>query len=214
MGALNDTAWPAASLYHPDPDVSGLEYGPTGDDSSGRTDTGAVYLFDTLTFSPQWQLNGGVRLDHYNTHFNALDLCGRRRAPPCADLPPGTPLPSFDAEVSDTLFNWKLGALYKPTPNTSLYINLAVRSQPPGGEFLELSARDSNLNNPDFDPHQARTAEIGTKWELNHGSPLLSAALYRTIINNLLVQDPVDLQYYQIGRKRVQGISWERSLGQ
>ncbi len=206
MGALNGTAWPAASLYHPAPDVSGLEYGPTGDDSSGRTDTGAVYLFDTLTFSPKWQLNGGVRLDHYNTQFSALDLCGGRRGPDCAGQPEGTPLPSIDAEVSGTLFNWKLGTLYKPTPEASLYANLAASSEPPGGENLELSSRASSGDNPDFNPRRARTAEVGGKWELNDGGLLLSAALYRTVVDNLVEQDPVDQQYYQIGRKRVQGV--------
>jgi outer membrane cobalamin receptor len=34
----------------------------------------------------------------------------------------------------------------------------------------------------------------------------LNAALFRTEVKNEVEQDPVDLKYYQTGRKRVQGV--------
>jgi len=94
----------------------------------------------------------------------------------------------------------------QPASNGSLYANYTIAEQPPGGGSLELSSRPNSANNVIYDPQESRTAEIGTKWELVGNRLLLSAALYRTDISNEIVRDPVDLLYYQIGEKRVQGI--------
>lgn len=206
LGALDGSAWPAANLYHPDPRVSGLVWGRTGAASRGRTDTVAAYLFDTLTLGERWQLNAGMRFDRFDTEFSSLVACGARGAPVCGELPAGTIVPGVDASTSDTLFNWKVGALYKPAENGSLYVDYALSQQPPGGSSLSLSAAENSLDNPIFDPEKARTLELGTKWELFDARLLLSAALYRSDIGNQIVQDPVDQLYYQAGEKRVQGI--------
>src|SRR6185437_15696629 len=60
--ALNGSSWPAANLYNPDADVGGLLYGPNGTFTSGKTNTEAAYLFDTMKFGEQWQINAGARL--------------------------------------------------------------------------------------------------------------------------------------------------------
>ena len=62
--------------------------------------------------------------------------------------------------------------LYKPTDNGSLYANYATSQQPPGGATLELSTSANNANNPIFDPQKAKTAEVGSKWELAGGDLL------------------------------------------
>jgi catecholate siderophore receptor len=206
IAARAGSSWPAANIYDPDPHVAGLEWGATGGRGDGETDTSAIYAFDTLTFNEHWQLNAGVRLDHYTTDFSSSVACTATGATACGDRPAGTVVPSVDAEVSDTLFSWKVGALYKPTANGSFYANYAVSQQPPGGSTLELSASVSNANNPIFDPQKAETVELGTKWELFDQRLLLTAALYRTEVTNEIVRDPVDQLYYQTGEKRVQGI--------
>ncbi|HEY0178199.1 MAG TPA: catecholate siderophore receptor Fiu, partial [Dokdonella sp.] len=109
LGALNGSAWPPANLYHPNPHVTGMQWGPTGATSDGKTDTEAAYAFDTISFAERWQINAGVRFDHYKTDFSSLVPCGGRGAPVCGDLPTGTIVPGVDAKTSDTLFNWKLG---------------------------------------------------------------------------------------------------------
>src|SRR5690606_35030677 len=98
--------------------VSGLEWGPTGAKSHGETETTAVYAFDTITLNERWQLNAGVRLDHYETDFSSLVVCGGR-GPACGDLPAGSVVPGVDADTSDTLVSWKVGALYKPVEKGS-----------------------------------------------------------------------------------------------
>ena len=198
------TAWPAAILYNPNPDVSGLQWARNGADRDGRTDTAAAYLFDTLKLNEQWQLNAGLRVDRYRTEFKSRVAC-TANANNCAGQPVGTVVPGVDARVSDTLFNWKLGVLFKPTQHGSVYANYAISQQPPGGAALELSGADSNANNPIYDPQKSRTAEIGTKWNLAGERLLLTAAAYETRVDNEVVQD-TDLKYYQNGSKRVRGV--------
>lgn len=206
QAAVDGTAWPYADLYDPDPAVAGLRWAHDGTRADGRTDTAAAYLFDTLPMGERWQLNGGLRVDRYRTRFSNLVACGGRRTPACGPLPAGTPVPDVDADVSGTLFSWKLGALYKPSANGSVYANYAIAQQPPGGGSLELSSRENSADNPAFDPQDTRTAELGTKWSLAGDRLLLTAAAFDTRVRNEIVQDPIDLQYYQTGEKRVRGI--------
>ncbi|MCX7514687.1 catecholate siderophore receptor Fiu [Frateuria sp. STR12] len=207
MGAIGDSAWPAADLYHPDPRVGGLAYGRTGANSSGKTDTVAAYIFDTLKFGARWQVNAGVRLDHYNTDFSSMVACGGRRGPDCGGLPESSIVPGVNTKTSGNLPNYKLGVLYKPAANGSVYANVAQSQQPPGGNTLTLSSSANSLDNPDLDPQKARTVELGTKWDLLGSRLLLTGAVYRTTVSNELVQDTVDTSvYYQIGKKRVQGV--------
>ncbi|TXI74884.1 MAG: catecholate siderophore receptor Fiu [Dokdonella sp.] len=203
---LDGGSWPAASVYNPNPNVAAPLYGPSGAKGSGKSETLALYAFDTVTLNERWQLNAGVRLDRFDADFNSTLVCGTGGAPACGELAPGTIVPGVDESTSDTLFSWKVGALFKPAANGSVYANYSIVQQPPGGGSLELSSRPSSANNAIYDPQEAKTAEIGTKWELADNHLLLSAALYRTDISNEIVRDPVDLLYYQIGEKRVQGI--------
>lgn len=206
IAALNGTTWPAADLYHPDENVAGLIYGRTGAYSNAKTNTAAAYLFDTLKFAERWEVTAGTRLDHYTTDFTSTVACGARGAPVCGKLPTGSIVPGVNARKTDNLPNWKLGVLYKPAANSSIYVNYAVSQQPPGGNSLTLSSSANSADNPNLDPQKASTIEAGTKWDLLDGKLLLTGALYRTTVSNDLVQDPVDLQYYQIGKKRVQGV--------
>jgi len=206
IAPLAGSTWPAANLYKPYSHVGGLRYGETGAHSDGKTNTAAAYFFDTLKFGDSWQVNGGVRLDHYKTDFSSLVVCGARNGPVCGPLRPGSIVPGVDAKKSDNLFNYKVGVLYKPAANGSIYVNFAQSQEPPGGNTLTLSSSANSADNPSFDAQKARTAEVGTKWDLMDSKLLVTAALYRTTVTNELVQDPTDLLYYQIGKKRVQGV--------
>lgn len=190
-------AWPDANLYHPDPNVSGFNRIPDGSSARGRTDTLGLYLFDTAKLSPQWEVTAGLRLDHYRTDFKAVTL---------GALPAGGLTPS-SLSVSDNLLSGKLGVVYKPLPNASVYALVATSAQPPGGLNNQLSAAANNPANPAFDPQKARTYEVGTKWEVLDRRLGLAAALYRTDVSNDVEADPTNPgSYLQIGRKRVQGI--------
>ncbi|HEX7349367.1 MAG TPA: catecholate siderophore receptor Fiu, partial [Rhodanobacteraceae bacterium] len=205
--ALDGSAWTPASLYAPDPDSAvGLITGDNGTWSRGHTDTAAAYLFDTLKFGAHWLVTAGARIDHYTTDFASVVACGGRATPACGALAKGSPVPGVDARKGGNLYGYKLGVVYKPVARGSVYANFAVAAEPPGGNTLALSSSANSADNPLFAPQKARTIELGTKWNVAHDELRLTAALFRTTVSNLVVQDPVALQYYAIGRQRVQGI--------
>lgn len=207
VASRNGTAWPAANLYRPDPDVTGLEWGRNGAHAKGRTTTWSAYAFDTLKFGDSLLVTGGVRVDHYKTEFDSLVACGARGGPVCGALPTGSIVQGVDADKSDTLFNWKLGAVYKAATNVSLYANYAVSQQPPGGSSLEFSSAANNANNPVFDPQKAKTAEVGTKWNFLDDDLLVTLALFQTDVTNEIAADAIDPSLYvQTGEKRVKGV--------
>lgn len=86
-----------------------------------------------------------------------------------------------------------------------MYVNYALSQQPPGGANFTLSTAANNANNPNMDPQKAKTAELGTKWELMDKRLLLTGALFRTEITNEIVTNP-DGTVGQTGKKIVQGL--------
>lgn len=194
----------AANLYKPNPadPVTGLNLVKNGVITRGSTSTISAYIFDTIKFTPQWQVNGGVRVDRYNTDYAATSLSTATANP---TLPVGTLLPT-NLNTSGNLLNWKLGALYKPTESSSVYTSFSTSKQPPGGSNFALSTSANSAANPKFDPQETKNIEIGTKWDLLKEKLSFTAAIYRTTISNEVVQNLADLMYYQTGEKRVEGV--------
>lgn len=209
---MDTTGWsstvPATNLYAPD---SSLAYtrtlNPFGD-TTGKMDTYAVYAFDTLKLNKQWQLNGGVRLEHYKLKASYWNNVGTRTSPVYE---------AVSQQDSGNLFNWKVGALFKPADNGSIYLNYAIQLQPPGtvsggdgitnANFIAPSVAGSSANDLNYDPQRTRTVELGTKWDLLGKKLLLTAALFRTELSNEIQADPVlSNVYYQDGKKTVQGL--------
>lgn len=206
-GTTRAGGWDDANLYNPSGYATGLDWERNGADSSGSTDTFALYAFDTLKFNERWQVNAGARLDHYKTNYNALAACVTSgRGTPCGALPGGSLVSTADnLKASDNVFSWKLGALYKPAPNGSIYANYAVSKQPPGGSNFQLSTADNSANNPNLDPQEAKTMEVGTKWEFMDKRLLLTGAVFRTDVENEIYTSD-DGTVDQSGKKRVKGI--------
>ena len=190
-------SWPVANLYNPNPNVTGYNRISNGTGSFGKTDTVSLYAFDTMKINEQWQLTGGVRYDHYDTSYSATALTLPSRA-----------ITPTDLSTSGDLWSGKLGVVYKPAENGSIYAAWGTSSQPPGGANFALAAggSGSSASRTDFDPQEATTYEVGTKWDVLNKNLSLTAALYRTEVKNEVVQDPTTLLYYQTGKKRVQGI--------
>jgi catecholate siderophore receptor len=197
---------PPTSIYHPNPDtpisVDAVSLARNGGRSEGTTNTESVYAFDTIKFGDKWIFNGGVRVDHYSTTYNAITV---QAVTTPQTVPVGT-LVGSAIETSDNLVNGKLSALYKPTADSSVYALWATSKAPPGSANFALSTSASSAANPKFDPQETTNYEFGTKWDLLKQKLSLSAAVYRTEVKNEVEQDPVDAQYYQTGKKRVQGV--------
>src|SRR5690606_27181568 len=179
-GVASSGARPAANLFNPDWNETGdLASSRSGANSEGQTDTLSLYAFDTLKFSEQFLVTGGVRADRYKTQYASDAICNDgsgRGAVSCGGLPVGTIVTTIDDEAEDTLVHWKLGAVYKPVTAASLYANYAISQQPPGGSNFQLSNSLSNANHPNLDPQKAKTFELGTKWDLVQNALALNLA--------------------------------------
>lgn len=213
---------PAANLYRPNPGDAfpAIALVPNGAFTKGSTTTAALYAFDTLTINDKLKLNAGLRWERYSTDFNSVTLSTATANP---TLPVGTPIPA-SIGAKDDLLSLKVGALYKPVPNGSLYVSFANSQQPPGGPALTLSAAANNVNNPVYAPQKGTNVEAGAKWDLFDNRLSVAGSIYRSENRNELVQDPIDTAVYtQVGKRRVQGVelsaagqvtpAWELSLG-
>lgn len=196
-GFINSGAFPAANVYAPNPYVFGYNRIQNGVTTSGETTTVGAYVFDTVKFNEQWMLTGGLRYDHYSTKYNATAL----------NATSGVLTPT-NLKLSDSLWSGKIGLVYKPTENSSVYAAYGTAAQPPGGANFQLAAggTGNSAARTDFLPQKAKTYELGTKWDVLNKHLALTAALYRTDVSNEVVQDSISQQYYQTGKKRVQGI--------
>nr|WP_315260999.1 catecholate siderophore receptor Fiu [uncultured Duganella sp.] len=204
IAATGGTGLPRTSVYYPNPHAPvNVTFARTGAQSNGSTDTQSAYLFDTIKIGEQWILNGGVRVDHYTTTYDAVAIQGT--ASP-QTIPVGTRI-ATNLKTGDNLVNGKLSALYKLTPESSFYGLVASSKSPPGGTNFTLSSAASSAANVNYDPQETTSYELGTKWDLLAQKLSLSAALYRTDIKNEVEVDPTNSAvYYQNGKKRVQGI--------
>ena len=68
-----------------------------------RTDTFAIYAFDTLQITRDFELNGGIRLDNYHTEYDSATACGGsgRGAITCpTGVAKGSPVTTVDTAKS------------------------------------------------------------------------------------------------------------------
>lgn len=204
---LNGGTVPNANLYNPDPFFPLVNYDPqpNGAYDRGETNTIGLYAFDTLKLNEAFQLTGGLRLDKYRTKFSNLRLAGSSTAGGGGTTvtPANT---SVNLSASDTLVSWKMGAVYKPAPNGSVYLSYAVSERPPGGDSFTLNSSATSGDNPAFNPQKSRNLELGTKWDVLSNRLALTAAVFDTENKNENVTDAVSGLAYQIGKRRVRGL--------
>lgn len=196
------TALPAANLY--DPDVNqylGKPY-KTGAYTDGKTETAALYAFDTLHLNEQWSVNAGMRYEHYKTETDGASLVAITATPADNDylLTPS----SLDA--SDNLISWNAGLVFKPLENGSIYLAYANSQTPPGSGNFSLSSSESSADNPGLDPQETKHVELGTKWDLLDERLNVTLAAYRTENENQVSYDSVAQVYFQEGKTRVDGV--------
>ncbi|MFT3717599.1 TonB-dependent receptor [Pseudorhodoferax sp.] len=140
----------------------------TDTDNEGTAKVAAFYLQDQIELGPQWQIIGGVRVDHFSA-----DVTNRRNGQ--------------RFESSDNLVSPRLGVIYKPQPNLSLYANYSIAHQPRAGEQLA----SLSVTNAALAPEKFKNYELGAKWEVRPDLAV-TAALFRLDRSNVVILDPTD----------------------
>ncbi len=175
----------------PDPTTSWaggtITHGPATSISSYRTR--AIYAFDVVELSPQWELSFGLRYDKFKAETFSVAS--------------GT----VTNANSSSFWNGNLGIVYKPAGNGSVYVSVGTSANPAGEGNGVGGGPNSSLDA--LAPERAYSYELGTKWALFDERLFVSAALYLTRKDNARVTgfDPDGIATTQnIGRTRTQGL--------
>ncbi|MBU1284095.1 MAG: catecholate siderophore receptor Fiu [Gammaproteobacteria bacterium] len=196
-----DVSPPTANLYNPNAhDLMAKPY-KTGAYNDGKTDTVALYAFDTLHLNEQWAVNAGVRFEHYKTQSKGLSLVQVAGV--------NYTLTPYNIKESDNLTSWNAGVVFKPAENGSIYLSYANSLTPPGSDSFSLAASSptsSSNEQAGLDPQETEHVELGTKWDLLDERLNLTAAVYRTENTNQVSYDALSDVYQQDGKLRVTGV--------
>ena len=155
--------------------------------ADSKSTTRALYAFDTITLSEQWQANLGLRYDHYSIDGSYTPRGGTRQ----------------NTDGSWGIFNYQTGIVYKPASNGSIYLSYATASTPPtisGGDQEGLSADTNKL-----DPEKSSTIELGTKWSFFDDRLALTAALFHNERKDAQIATDANT-FAQAGKTRVRGL--------
>ena len=184
-GATPTVVFPQMTLVKPNNIYSGPINYVRASKQDGQRDNEAVYVFDAIKIAPNFEINGGVRYDH-NEGVNSTDTY--QAAPPTGAVttPVGTLTPGEDFRNSDDLFSYRVGAVFKPTAASSLYVAYG-NTETPSQSAVNGACTAATCN---VDPEQARNIEVGGKWDALEGKLSLTAAVFRNERNNYKVADP------------------------
>ncbi len=198
QSAVGASGLTAANLYAPNSNIAAAMPQHLGAYTDGNTFTTALYAFDTLKLSERWMLNAGIRWEKFKTETESKS---HPRGSTVLNTDP-------DRKLSDTLLSWKLGAVFKPASNGSIYAGWSTSFQPPGGANFSLSTNaDTNQAGSNLDPQEGSNIEIGTKWDLFDNRVSATAAIYRSQNKKELISDgATPPSYSQLGKRRVDGV--------
>jgi catecholate siderophore receptor len=189
---------------------------PAGAQDNERTSR-ALYLFDNVELDERWSLNFGLRWEHNEGEVLAsyFTSAGYLPNPSGGPLPgpasPGAPGGLFSGhgpllKNEDDLFSWRVGLVFKPIPNASLYIAYANTRTPSQATVNSQGACDAESCN--VAAEKAENIEIGGKWDIG-GRLSLTAALFRNDRTNYRVEsgDPAAPFDVLDGSARVHGVA-------
>ena len=161
------------SIYTPNAEdpIAGYNVQKTLGFSEGRTETAALFLFDTVELSSRWQLSGGIRWERYDTGYRVVGTDGAE---------------TTNASADDDLFSGKAGVLFRLAPNGNVYASWGSSLTPPGTANFTLSTQPNNQNNPNVDPQKSVNLEFGSKWDLFNNRLSLTGAIFRTQNENVI----------------------------
>ena len=165
----------------------------------GNLDQISAYIQDQISFGEHFDLIGGLRYDRYeNRIFNVFTGATVSRV--------------------DQLWSPRLGLVYKPVPEASVYVSYSKSYLPQGGDqFVTFDATNAALEPETFDNY-----EIGAKWNVTPHLTI-TTAVYRLDRGNTRAPGPIAGTVVQTGSQRSNGFElalagqitskWNASLG-
>jgi catecholate siderophore receptor len=154
-------------------------------DTASTVNAFSLYVQDQISIGDRFEIVAGLRFDRF-------DIDGMDYQPD-----PDRPFTRSDEKVSP-----RLGLIFKPRSNLSLYASYSQSFLPRSGDqFLTLSATQANLEPEEFTNH-----ELGVKWDIR---PRLNVtvALFQLHRSNATTPDPANpLATINVGETRTEGV--------
>ncbi len=149
-------------------------------DQNYRSNNVGIYVQDQIAFSPQFKALIGGRLDIANQ--DTTDN-----------------LTATNTAQNDTAFSPRVGVVYQPTPEVSLYTSLSSSFNP---NFFALTAANTLLQ-----PERGTQYEIGVKGNLFNNRLTTTLAFFDITKTNVAVADPTNSDFVlSAGEVKSQGV--------
>ncbi|MGN6286581.1 MAG: TonB-dependent receptor [Afipia sp.] len=188
---LCDPAICRTSAYYPvDTDFGGVFNGWNPPNATKST-TAAAYAFDQIKINEYFELLGSIRFDNFTTTYTNYAL----------------PLATRDSSRTDNMTSWRVGGVFHPTTNSSVYAAYGV-SYNPSAEFSTLSDDPTSTSSSALPPEKNRTMEVGAKADFLNNRLSLTGAIFRIEKTNMRIPiDPITNTVQILdGQARVDGI--------
>jgi len=153
--------------------------------TTSQVRTTSAYLQDQISLGEQLDVVAGVRYDRFE--IEGVDRFSN----------PDRPFGRTDEKVSP-----RLGLIFKPRPELSLYASYSRSFLPRSGDqFLSLTTVQENLEPEAFTNH-----ELGAKWDIRPGLNV-TAALFKLERSNATTPDPANPGVsINVGETRTRGL--------
>lgn len=205
-GATPNPIQPPINLANPQTNWTGpVNYTRTGN-SFGDSRNWAIYAFDTLELGERFELSAGLRYENARNLFRADTVT----TPVTGSVYTRGP----DQRSDENLFSYRVGAVFKPVENISLYAAYANAQTPSSASVRAGCGVPGSPTAADpcaVAPEKARNYEIGVKADLFERKLQLTAAMFHNERSNFRVpsNDPLQPAGLQVldGRSRVNGLA-------
>jgi len=176
---------PETPLLDPDP-YQPRPYEPIASRQNTVAPSGGAYVIDTLGLGEYVDLTAGFRYDEFSARYQNQTIQSGAMLRLHEINRVGSPRASL---------------VIKPTPRQTYYLSYGT-SFDPSAEALTLTTKTADLG-----PVKARSFELGTKTRWLDGGLMLTAALFRTEVDNAQTNDPDNPTITVLnGNERVDGV--------
>jgi catecholate siderophore receptor len=153
--------------------------------------TAAIYASDQIKINEYFELLGSIRFDNFDTKYTDYAL----------------PVATREQGRVDNMTSWRVGGVFHPTKNSSIYAAYGV-SFNPSAEFGSLTDSATSTSSPLLAPERNTTVEVGAKADFLNNRLSVTGAVFRIEKTNLRVPDDPVTQTAVVldGLARVQGV--------
>lgn len=162
----------------------------------------ALYALDSITFNEYWLATVGLRYENYQAKgsaytWNRVDGNWER-------------LLVEGLKADNNFFSWNTSLSYKADQQTNYYIGISNSQDPAAGDLAFSGRGAEGLKTiSSLDPQEAKSYELGAKWDLFETKLQLNAALFLT--EKTVLDRDTDGSYFLAGEQESKGLELSAS---